>query len=272
MDTLLLPLLFPRNAVAAQLRSIEVTIAHYSLNVPLDVEAERNRLILELDLLDTELANRQTSNVGTSVTSSPMLTSEQRLTFKPLIDREFARFQQSLKILTTELPAMPVLVVTIARSQIEEAHAMIVDLLAEWTTMQPLTQTDDERVHRLVRRLDQIEKTLHLHILRQVHARNLRAIEQQLAFQQDMPLLDKPHNHLQNAIRLERQEIEQITARPGVDESKQRLLAIRHQNLQWFQEMLIGERPTVPIHLLHAQQRSESNIQAIDAQLTQTSH
>ena len=84
-----------------------------------------------------------------------------------------------------------------------------------------------------------------------------------------MPLLEGLRSRLENAITLERQELQQTTARPGMDKSKQSLLSIRNQNLQWYEEMLIGERAAVPIHLLHAQQRAENNIQTIDTQLIQ---
>jgi hypothetical protein len=114
-----------------------------------------------------------------------------------------------------------------------------------------------------------IDKAQSLLTRRRIHQHNLGLLEEQLASSQ-LPLTpDQLQAVLQAPLESEQQKIAYLEAKPHLRPHEQNLLANHRRNLEYFHQMLNGERPYAPLHLLNQIQELKKEILQIDANLAE---
>jgi hypothetical protein len=92
-------------------------------------------------------------------------------------------------------------------------------------------------------------------------------LKEQLAMQPSTLPIDALQAILQPQISHEQEKLQALEAKEKLDPHEQRLLVIHRRNLELYQQMLAGERPYAPLHLLSKVTYTEQALEEIDADL-----
>lgn len=176
------------------------------------------------------------------------------------------KFQRTLETATEELDFVPAESQSGAARLVEQGKRQRPVLEEEWDTLRQQQSTPEDQLTAFIHRTEAESGTLSIFVERRIHRRNLGILEGQLALQQSALPAEQLQTILRRQMDFETGKISFLEAKERLDSADQELLQIHRNNLRIYQEMLSGQRPFAPLHLVNSIALEEQAIQKMDDQ------
>lgn len=189
---------------------------------------------------------------------------------KPLYENakaDLEEFQRTLETTTQELDFVPEESQIGATRLVERSQGRLPALEEDWNTLRQQQPGSAEKFQAFISRIEAERGNLSILVERRIHRQNLGILEQVLALQQSALTQDQLQITLRPQMDFELDQINRLKAKKRLDTADEELLAIHHNNLRIYQEMLSGQRPYAPLHLVNSVTLEEQAIQEIDNRL-----
>ena len=188
---------------------------------------------------------------------------------KPLYENakaDLEDFQRELETTAQELDFVPEESQFGAARLVERSKSQLPALEEEWKTLRQQQPVSEDKLQAFMSRIEAERGNLSILVERGKHRQNLGILEE-LALQHSGLTQDQLQITLRPQMDFEIDKINRLEAKKPLDIANQELLAIHHENLRIFQEMLSGQRPYAPLHLVNSVTMEEQAIQEIDTRL-----
>jgi len=176
-------------------------------------------------------------------------------------------FRNELKTITDELDYLPKQIRGAATQLLDIARSQLSQLEKEWDNLRQQRSLSDEALQTFVTQIARHKDGFSILVLRRIHRRNLGVLEQQLALSQSALTQAELETTLRPQMDFEKEKIRLLKEKKQLDLNEQKILAIHGSNLQIYQEMLSGQRPYAPLHLVNSVTMEERALQEIDNKL-----
>ncbi len=177
-------------------------------------------------------------------------------------------FRKELKILTDELDYLPEQIRDKATQLLNIAKSQLLQLENEWNTLRQQRSISEEPLQAFIAQIARHREDISILVQRRIHRANLGMLEKQLALGQSALTQAQLDATLRPQMEFEREKIRLLEEKKQPTASEQEILAIHRNNLQIYQEMLSGQRPFAPLHLVNSVTIEEQAIQAIDKSIS----
>jgi len=177
-------------------------------------------------------------------------------------------FRRELKVLTDELDHLPEQIRDKATQLLDIAKSQLLQLEKEWNTLRQQRSTSEEPLQTFIAQIARYREDISILVRRRIHRANLGMLEKQLALGQSALTQAQLDATLRPQMDFEREKIRLLEEKKRPTASEQEILAIHRNNLQIYQEMLSGQRPFAPLHLVNSVTMEEQAIQAIDKSIS----
>jgi hypothetical protein len=187
-------------------------------------------------------------------------------TLRRRAEEKLGKFRQTLEHLSGEVDYIPAEAKAGAVRLLGQAKQQLSHLEEEWDMLSTQPEPSKKALQALIAK---ISHTKELSILaeRRIYRSNLNRLEEQLAMQPSALPIDALQAILQPQISYEQEKLRSLEAKGKLDPHEQKLLAVHRRNLELYQQMLAGERPYAPMHLLNQIIHEEQALKEIDADL-----
>jgi uncharacterized protein (UPF0335 family) len=188
---------------------------------------------------------------------------------KPLYENakaDLEDFQRELETTTQELDFVPEESQFGAARLVERSKSRLPALEEDWNTLRQQQPVSEDKLQAFMSRIEAERGNLSILVERGKHRQNLGILEE-LALQHSGLTQDQLQITLRPQMEFEIDRINRLEAKKPLDTADKELLASHHNNLRIFQEMLSGQRPYAPLHLVNSVTMEEQAIQEIDTRL-----
>lgn len=177
------------------------------------------------------------------------------------------KFRKAVETAANELDFVPeesqvsaIRLIDIGKSQLSEFEK-------EWGILRQQHPTSEDNLGAFINRISSERGKLSILMERAIYRRNLGILENQLAAQQSALTKEQLETTLRPQMNFEIKKINALEAKKRLEIAEQQRMAIHKNNLKIYQEMLSGQRPYAPLHLVNSLAAQEQAIQDIDHRL-----
>jgi hypothetical protein len=176
-------------------------------------------------------------------------------------------FRKTVETAAKELDFLPEESQVGANRLVDRSKSQLSEFEEEWHTLHQQQPASEDILGAFINRLATESGNLSILMERAIYRGNLGILEQQLALQQSALTPEALQMSLRPQIDFELEKIKMLENKKRLDPDEHKLLAIHRNNLQIYQEMLSGQRPYAPLHLVNSVTSQEQAIREIDARL-----
>ena len=188
---------------------------------------------------------------------------------KPLNSSAQEGLENFLKILETttqELDFVPEESQSGATQLVDWGKSQLPAFEEEWSTLRQQPASEDG-LRAFISRIAVAREKLSILVQRGIYRGNLGILQKQLALQQSALTKDELRTTLHPQMDFEIAKIKDLETKKRLDTDDQETIAIHRNNLKIYQEMLSGQRPYAPLHLVNSVVAQEQAIREIDNRL-----
>jgi hypothetical protein len=179
----------------------------------------------------------------------------------------FEEFVLTLEMTAQELDFVPEASQSTAVGLVDLGKRQLPALEEEWNTLRQQRPVSEDDLQAFISRMADVSGKLSILVERGIHRKNLGILEQMLALQQSALTEDQLQTTLRPQMDFEIEAINRLESRKRLDPVDAETVAIHRNNLRIYQEMLSGQRPYAPLHLVNSVTFEEQAIQEIDHRL-----
>jgi hypothetical protein len=178
---------------------------------------------------------------------------------------ELENFRKAVETVTNELGFVPEASQSGAKRLVDMSRGQLPQFEEEWSTLRQQPATE-EGLRTFANHITIEREKLSILLERGNYRKSLRVLQQLSAQHSPLPELTlqitlRPH------VDFEIENINALEEKKQLDPDDQKHLAMHRQNLQILQEMLSGQRPYAPLHLVNSVTIEQQRIQEIDNRL-----
>ena len=180
---------------------------------------------------------------------------------------DLENFRNTVETAANELDLVPEESQVGASRLVDRGKSQLSEFEEELNALHQQQPASEDILGAFINRLALESGNLSILMERSIYRRNLGVLEQQLALQQSALTPDALQRTLRPQMDFELEKIKMLETKKRLDPDEHELLAIHRNNLHIYQEMLSGQRPYAPLHLVNSVTSQEQAIREIDNRL-----